>query len=171
MPKKIKQLFIFIFFSHSTYALDCNNFYEPGFLDYHNLICLGDKEFRKKHYNKALDKYNKASKINLFESPNFLVYYKIAEALCATKDFKNCSTTLENFETMLDIYEEKIPCPEPNTPNADTKVPSKKVVSVMCYELIYKSYAQPNKDAQNKITQFTKKYREEIARIKKHYNL
>lgn len=172
MQKKLKKLLVFVFFSHSTYALDCNNFYEPGFLDYYNLICQGDKEFRKKSYNKALEKYNKASKITLFESPNFLIYYKIAETLCATKDFKNCLMTLENFEAMLDIYEEKVPCPEPNNPApANTKPLPQKVISVMCYELIYKSYGQPNKEAQNKITEFTKEYREKITKIKKYYNL
>ena len=75
----------------------------------------------------ALIKYRKASQLSFFESPNFLVYYRIALAQSKMGDRAAARDTISQFSDMLAIYTGEKACTNPRT--------HPKAVEVMCSEI------------------------------------
>jgi len=72
--------------------------------EYPRLVCEGNEFLEKGNPKKALEVFQRAAALKFFESPNFLIYYRIATAQCKLQNKKAANDTTAEFETMLAMY-------------------------------------------------------------------
>lgn len=147
--RKLTLFLIFTFFSCNIFAADdCKEIYEEfqdhpkSHKEYVNLLCEGRRALNSSEYNRAIEVYDKASKITLFEFPNFQVYPKLACAHCKNGDSNRGLKLLEDFDAMLKIYAGEVRCVDKDG-TMNPNVP-KGVKNVMCGEIYYSYYENHN---------------------------
>jgi hypothetical protein len=111
-----------------THEFRCSKAFPEMAPEYAKLVCTGNDLMERGRAKQALNQYLKASKLAFFESPNFLIYYRIASAQSAIGDRIAASQTLKQFNEMLDIYIGEKLCEDLNV--------GTKVSDVMCSEAI-----------------------------------
>lgn len=136
---------------------------------YPGLVCRGDRLMLEGRYAKALLAYEDAAKLKFFESPNFIVYLRIARAQCALKQTEACQRTLNDFESMLDIYLGRKQCQKPQEV-LDSSL-SKKVVEVMCDEVLLDSYTTRTKSQSHRALILEKSYRRQASVLRSQYKI
>ena len=104
---------------------------------YPRLVCEGNELLERGNPQKALEVFQTAAAFKFFESPNFLIYYRIATAQCKLQDKKAANDMMAQFETMLALYVGERSC-------QDATVSSSLAAKVMCSEAYDPdSYAAP----------------------------
>lgn len=136
---------------------------------YPGLVCRGDRLMLEGSYVKALQAYEDAAELKFFESPNFIVYFRIARAQCALKQTEVCQHTLDDFELMLDIYLGRKLCPKPQEV-LDSSL-SKKVVEVMCDEVLLDTYTPRTKSQRHRALMLEKSYRRQASVLRSQYKI
>ncbi len=136
---------------------------------YPGLVCRGDRLMLEGRYAKALQAYENAARLKFFESPNFIVYFRIARAQCALRQAQTCQLTLNDFESMLDIYLSRKQCPKPQE-IFDSSFP-KRVVEVMCDEVLLDSYTTRNESQRRKALILEKSYRRQASVLRSQYEI
>lgn len=126
---------------------------------YPKLVCEGNEFLERGDARKALDAYQRAAKLNFFESPNFLIHYRIAAAQCSLGQRKLAVDTIEEFEVMLALYAGEKSC-------QDKTVENSRAADVMCAEGYDPSsyVAAEGKSARKAIA---RSYREKVRTLKK----
>lgn len=137
---------------------------------YPGLVCRGDRLMFEGRYARALQAYEDAAKLEFFESPNFIVYIRIARAQCALGQTKACQLTLKNFESMLDIYSGKKQCPKPQV-ISNSSLFSKRAVQVMCDEVLLDSYTTRNESQRRQTVILEKSYRRQVNVLRSQYKI
>ena len=94
--------------------------------EYPRLVCAGNDWLERGRPERALEKYRSAAAVLFFESPNFLIYYRIAQAQAARGDRVAARETLRQFADMLAIYGGEKRCADP--------VINPRAADVMCLE-------------------------------------
>lgn len=95
--------------------------------EYPKLVCAGNDLLERGKPKRALELYLLAAQVPFFESPNFLIYYRIASAQGALGDRTAATQTLRQFANMLAIYEGAKAC-------AEMTALDSKAAEVMCSE-------------------------------------
>lgn len=108
------------------HEFQCSKAFEEMTSEYPKLVCTGNDWLERGKPDKALEQYLKAARESFFESPNFLIYYRIAAAQSALGDRVAATQTLKQFNDMLAIYVGEKTCSEIGI--------SPKAVEVMCSE-------------------------------------
>jgi hypothetical protein len=128
--------------------------------EYPRLVCEGNDWLERGRPKRALELYLKAADVPFFESPNFLIYYRIARAQSAVGDRVAAVQTLKWFDDMLAMYGGEKTC-------VDSSVDSK-AVAVMCSEAYDpESYsAQVGLRMRKEVVQA---YRERVTNLRRNY--
>lgn len=130
--------------------------------EYPRLVCAGNDLLERGNPKRALEKYNKAAEVSFFESPNFLIYYRIARAQSAIGDRAGAIQTLSQFADMLAIYGGEKAC---TAPGVDPKA-----VAVMCSE----AFGPDGYGAESGLQlrkQVVGAYRQRVVSLKRSYRL
>ena len=130
--------------------------------EYPRLVCAGNDWLERGKPKAALVQYLKAAELQFFESPNFLVYYRIARAQVALGDRMAASQTLRQFADMLTIYSGEKAC-------TDSSV-DPKAVAVMCSEAFNPDGYRSRVGLQLR-KQIVQAYRERAGSLKGSYRL
>ncbi|CAN7460271.1 hypothetical protein [Polaromonas sp. LjRoot131] len=72
--------------------------------EYPQLVCRGNEYLERGKPKAALELYEKAAALDFFESPNFLIYWRIANAQCQAGQKDRAQKTAREFDSMLNIY-------------------------------------------------------------------
>lgn len=131
--------------------------------EYPRLVCTGNDWLERGQPRRALDQYLKASQVPFFESPNFLIYYRVARAQGALGDRTAATQTLKQFVDMLAIYGGEKACSE-------TTVLAAKAVEVMCSEAFGPDGYRAGAGLRLR-KQVVETYRERVATLKRAYRL
>ena len=86
--------------------------------EYGRLACAGDEELERGEAQRALDFYLRASKLHFLETPNFLIYPRLARAQAAAGRRSEALASLRASDEMLNIFEGKDPCSDPPLPES-----------------------------------------------------
>ena len=130
--------------------------------EYPRLVCAGNDLLERGYPKRALEQYVKAAEVSFFESPNFLIYYRIARAQSALGDRAAAIQTLRQFADMLAIYDGEKACTEPGV--------DPKAVAVMCSEAFGPDGygAEPGLRLRKQVVGA---YRERVTSLKRSYRL
>lgn len=130
--------------------------------EYPRLVCAGNEWLERGRPKRALDLYLKAAEVPFFESPNFLIYYRIASAQGAIGDRVAAIQTLKQFDDMLAVYGGEKTC-------TDSSIDSK-ALAVMCSDAYNpESYSQQAGLRMRK--QVVQAYRERVTNLRRSYRL
>lgn len=170
---KFAAMLFFLFVASSTQAFDisCQKAWAEMSDEYPKLVCDGDRLMFEGRYSKALEIYEGAARLDFFESPNFIIYLKIARAQCALGQLKSCAHTLADFESMLDVYVGKKTCPESEGKTKISQL-TKRVINVMCGEILLDSYIlKPNEVRVNSMLELEKSYRRQVKVLRSQHKI
>lgn len=130
--------------------------------EYPQLVCAGNDWLERGQSKRALEQYLKAAEVSFFESPNFLIYYRIAQAQSALGDRAAATQTLRQFADMLAIYGGEKTCAESDL--------NPKAVAVMCSEA-FGPDAYSAEAGLRLRKQVVAAYRERVVSLKRSYRL
>lgn len=170
---KFAAALVFLFVASSAQAFDvlCQKAWAEMPDEYPKLVCDGDRLMLEGRYSKALETYEEAARLDFFESPNFIIYFRMARAQCALGQLKGCAHTLTDFESMLDVYVGRKTCPEPEGKSKISRL-TKRVIKVMCGEILQGSYILKLTEAQTiRMLELEKSYRRQVAVLRSQYKL
>lgn len=153
-----------------AYDVECTKGWAEINDRYPELVCLGDRLMLEGKYSAALHSYSDAAQLEFFESPNFLIYVRIARAECAIGERTRCQHTLKDFELMLDVYVGKTACPRSDAKNGDVFL-STTVIRVMCDEVLIDSYRDRSETAKKQAALMEESYRRQLKVIRSQYSL
>ena len=166
---RLSYVLVLLCIATSAQAFDvvCEKAWDGMHERYPVLVCTGDRLMLEGRYSKALETYEEAARLDFFESPNFIAYFRIARAQCALGRFKDCTHTLMDFESMLDVYVGKIPCPDPEGKSKFSRL-AKRVVMVMCGEILQGTYIEK---LSSSLLEMERSYRRQVAVLRSQYKL
>jgi len=94
--------------------------------EYPKLVCAGNDLMERGRPKEALALYRKAAAVEFFESPNFLIYFRIAWAEAAVGNKDSARSHLKDLEDMLAIYAGERACQD------ESAQVSERAIEVMC---------------------------------------
>lgn len=75
-----------------------------GQKEYNRILCVAIEYLERNEYDKAVSALEKASVIRMHETPNFLIYPRLAVAYASSGQLKEARRTLEKAEITLSVY-------------------------------------------------------------------
>lgn len=160
-------LVVFVFATQMCSAqpmeIRCTRPFESMDPTYPSLVCKGNDLLERGSPRKALEAYEAASKLQFFESPNYLIYYRIAAAQCAAGKRGEAIETLSTFEEALDILTGVRRCPDGSKPLSASE-------ALMCAES-YGPDSYGEKKGLEERRAIAKTYRQRIASLRRRCGL
>ena len=131
--------------------------------EYPKLVCMGNELLERGKAKAALAIYTKAAGLVFFESPNFFIYFRIANAEIMAGERDQARKTLKEFDDMLAIYNGKKSC-------TDVENIEIKARSVMCSEVFNPDGYNGDAGRRNR-EKVVEAYRERIEALRKQVGL
>lgn len=118
---KIKRaLFLGLSFFTCTLAFaqgrefSCSKAFSEMSVEYPKLVCEANEWMERGNARRALELYQRAAESSFFESPNFLIYFRIAAAQYELGNRREALETIANFEDMMALFSGEKLCSRPH---------------------------------------------------------
>jgi hypothetical protein len=130
----------------------------PTLIPYQELVKEADQRLADGDLSGALQFYQRAANLDLFELPNYKVLVKVAEVQCRQRNTVVGNSNLKDFRCMLDVDAGRLPCFLPSNdvqPKLNPAVGGE-CFKRMCGEIYLGYYENPTSSQLQAVKRLTK---------------